>query len=156
MNNKFNWKILVALGFIVLVLAGCSHGHKPLEGVYYGYYSDQDPQQFVILAFDKAHPGSVAIRQNIDGIKTNNVFLTKYIDNSLIIEAHKAPVEMQITNKGHVLICYSCDGKSLPKIYVIGATKNKVFSSKVSQIAFDDIEQKSKTILGNRLAYGVK
>lgn len=134
----------VILGLAILGLSGCSKSHKPLNGVYYGYYKGSDNSQFVILAFDSNQPGKVAIRQNLDGAKTDSVFSVKYDEKTLTIKTQKRPVQMQISSNDYTLTCPSCDGKSLPKTYSIGTNNGKTFDPKVADIAFKSIAKGAK------------
>lgn len=137
--------VATILGVAVLGLSGCSKSHKPLNGVYYGYYDQTDNNRFVILAFDANHPGKVAIRQNLDGAKTNSVFPINYAKQTVTIHTRKPFVVMDISNDGYKLTCPSCNGKSLPKTYSIGMSKGKAFDPKVASIAFNSIAKDSKT-----------
>ena len=58
-------KIAGTICVLGVLLTGCGQSHAPLSGVYYGYYVGSNDRQFVILAFDPAHPTQVAIRKTL-------------------------------------------------------------------------------------------
>lgn len=144
-RNIFIGAVAAAVGFSALILSGCTHDHKALNGVYYGYYNDHNNNHFVILSFDQKNPGKVAMRLDDNGFQVNGVYAAKYTENTVTIHPNKTPIVLQIADNNYTLTCAKCNGSKMPKTYTIGTDKGKPFEAKVADIAFLNIAKEAKS-----------
>ena len=143
MKNKLVLSIIV--GILAFMLAGCNHKHNALHGIYYGNYSNNDPHEFYIMAFDKDHPGQVALRKNLDDVKVDSVFKVTYSEDYLMVHTPEENVIFLISKNGMTLKCPSCNGTNGPITYKYGEDKGKPFPANIGDIAYKTISKNAKT-----------
>lgn len=145
MKKTSIWFLLI--GVFALILSGCTHKqeHTALHGIYYGYYSDGDPQNFLILAFSKNQPDQVGFRQNHDGSKLDSVFEVSYGKNSVTLHAPEKSITMIISKDNKILTCPTCNGINGPRTFSDTDNNGKLFAANVGDIAYESISKNAKS-----------
>lgn len=142
MNKSSIYYLIISA--IILMLTGCSDQHKPLHGIYYGYYSNGDPQAFLILAFDKDHPNQVGFRESIDNLKRDSVFKVSYEQHSLMLHTPGKNIKLLISKDNRILTCLSCNGINGPKTFSDTDNSGKPYPAKIGDIAYRTISKNAK------------
>lgn len=134
----------LVISLFILMLAGCSDKHKPLHGIYYGYYANGDSQAFLVLAFDKDYPSQVGFRENIDNLKRDSVFRVSYEKNSLTLHTPRKDIKLLISANNKTLTCPSCNGINGPKTFSDTDNSGKLYPARIGDIAYKTISQNAK------------